>query len=526
MGLDSRDNVIFQHLGASGWVRLPYCTASEACVSCSVWHWDCPISDMESMENYLTGWWNMSKAAGTTSFCHTPSVMRLSLCQWKKFSEEPLIWKMRSHSWSKSRAFLYISLFSFCAHFRPPKLKPRMFFPTGPTRARSIWTYGTNCKTSQMEPWHFEEWGHYIFANVVIFATYFFTFWSDRWGHYVVVCGINPTPLGEGKSTTTVGLSQALGAFLGQKAAQRHAALQILFYTKCQKTQELGDWSARKCDASESKTFWNICTALGDWNVLDKNQSAKRFSHILENPDWGLSVLQCLQCRGSMISANWANCTNYTEFQSNSLLVNHIRKHLIMPLAISPPRPNTGCPVQAKISNVWTPVNKAKKNDNERQVLTNIRQPSMGPTFGIKGGAAGGGYAQCFPMEEQWQWDAEMLYVFMLANFRSVSNLIVFCHMFHATVHDWRTSIFTWLEIYMPSLQLTICLLRQLTRDTTMSTLTVGSCWWQDWQGALIQCMVCICTVGWLVICVLSCSTRKSQKPWVIFIFALSNFGQ
>jgi len=69
-------------------------------------------------------------------------------------------------------------------------------------------------------------------------------------GHYVVVCGINPTPLGEGKSTTTVGLSQALGCFLGQK------------------------------------------------------------------------------------------------------------------------------------------------------VLTNIRQPSMGPTFGIKGGAAGGGYSQCFPMED------------------------------------------------------------------------------------------------------------------------------
>ena len=28
-----------------------------------------------------------------------------------------------------------------------------------------------------------------------------------------------------------------------------------------------------------------------------------------------------------------------------------------------------------------------------------IRQPSMGPTFGIKGGAAGGGYSQCVPME-------------------------------------------------------------------------------------------------------------------------------
>eukprot|EP01026_Neomeris_dumetosa_P042290 TRINITY_DN35200_c0_g1_i5.p1 TRINITY_DN35200_c0_g1~~TRINITY_DN35200_c0_g1_i5.p1 ORF type:complete len:682 (-),score=97.44 TRINITY_DN35200_c0_g1_i5:274-2181(-) len=33
-------------------------------------------------------------------------------------------------------------------------------------------------------------------------------------GHYVVVAGITPTPLGEGKSTTTVGLCQALGAHL------------------------------------------------------------------------------------------------------------------------------------------------------------------------------------------------------------------------------------------------------------------------------------------------------------------------
>eukprot|EP00743_Colponemidia_sp_Colp-15_P003812 GILK01004112.1.p1 GENE.GILK01004112.1~~GILK01004112.1.p1 ORF type:complete len:672 (+),score=105.01 GILK01004112.1:90-2018(+) len=36
-------------------------------------------------------------------------------------------------------------------------------------------------------------------------------------GNYVVVTGITPTPLGEGKSTTTVGLSQALGAHLHQK---------------------------------------------------------------------------------------------------------------------------------------------------------------------------------------------------------------------------------------------------------------------------------------------------------------------
>lgn len=33
----------------------------------------------------------------------------------------------------------------------------------------------------------------------------------------VVVGGITPTPLGEGKSTTTVGLCQALGAHVGSK---------------------------------------------------------------------------------------------------------------------------------------------------------------------------------------------------------------------------------------------------------------------------------------------------------------------
>ncbi|HEX9019326.1 MAG TPA: formate--tetrahydrofolate ligase, partial [Anaerolineaceae bacterium] len=35
-----------------------------------------------------------------------------------------------------------------------------------------------------------------------------------------------------------------------------------------------------------------------------------------------------------------------------------------------------------------------------KSVFTCIRQPSQGPTFGIKGGAAGGGYSQVVPMEE------------------------------------------------------------------------------------------------------------------------------
>lgn len=40
----------------------------------------------------------------------------------------------------------------------------------------------------------------------------------------------------------------------------------------------------------------------------------------------------------------------------------------------------------------------AMKHIGKTAVIT-LRQPSMGPTFGIKGGAAGGGYAQVVPME-------------------------------------------------------------------------------------------------------------------------------
>jgi len=34
-----------------------------------------------------------------------------------------------------------------------------------------------------------------------------------------------------------------------------------------------------------------------------------------------------------------------------------------------------------------------------KKVINTLREPSKGPTFGIKGGACGGGYAQVLPME-------------------------------------------------------------------------------------------------------------------------------
>ena len=36
----------------------------------------------------------------------------------------------------------------------------------------------------------------------------------------------------------------------------------------------------------------------------------------------------------------------------------------------------------------------------DKLAFATVRQPSMGPTFGIKGGAAGGGYSQVIPMDE------------------------------------------------------------------------------------------------------------------------------
>ena len=35
-----------------------------------------------------------------------------------------------------------------------------------------------------------------------------------------------------------------------------------------------------------------------------------------------------------------------------------------------------------------------------KNAIATLREPSLGPVFGIKGGAAGGGYAQVVPMDD------------------------------------------------------------------------------------------------------------------------------
>lgn len=65
-----------------------------------------------------------------------------------------------------------------------------------------------------LQPRHYDLYGKYK-AKVLVSVTEELHDSPD--GFYVVVGGITPTPLGEGKSTTTVGLCQALGAYLGKK---------------------------------------------------------------------------------------------------------------------------------------------------------------------------------------------------------------------------------------------------------------------------------------------------------------------
>jgi len=64
-----------------------------------------------------------------------------------------------------------------------------------------------------------------------------------------------------------------------------------------------------------------------------------------------------------------------------------------------------------------------------KKVMLNIRQPSMGPTFGIKGGAAGGGYAQVIPMEDfNLHLTGDLHAVSMAHNLLSAAIDNHFCH--------------------------------------------------------------------------------------------------
>jgi formate--tetrahydrofolate ligase len=77
-----------------------------------------------------------------------------------------------------------------------------------------------------------------------------------------------------------------------------------------------------------------------------------------------------------------------------------------------------------------------------KNVFTCIRQPSMGPTFGIKGGAAGGGYSQVIPMEDFNLHLTGDLHAVSMAN-----NLLAAAidnHIHHGNTLDIEPTSITW----------------------------------------------------------------------------------
>jgi len=80
-----------------------------------------------------------------------------------------------------------------------------------------------------------------------------------------------------------------------------------------------------------------------------------------------------------------------------------------------------------------------------RQATIAIRQPSMGPTFGIKGGAAGGGYSQVVPME--------ILNLHLTGDFHAVTaahnmlSALVDNHLYHGNKAGLALDGITWRRV-------------------------------------------------------------------------------
>jgi formate--tetrahydrofolate ligase len=78
-----------------------------------------------------------------------------------------------------------------------------------------------------------------------------------------------------------------------------------------------------------------------------------------------------------------------------------------------------------------------------QRVITCIRQPSLGPVFGIKGGAAGGGYSQVVPMEDFNLHLTGDIHAVSLAN--NLAAAFVDNHIYHGNPLD--------IDPYAPSLR-------------------------------------------------------------------------
>ncbi|MFA5844229.1 MAG: formate--tetrahydrofolate ligase [Coriobacteriia bacterium] len=80
-----------------------------------------------------------------------------------------------------------------------------------------------------------------------------------------------------------------------------------------------------------------------------------------------------------------------------------------------------------------------------KNVITCIRQPSLGPVFGIKGGAAGGGYSQVIPMEDFNLHLTGDVHAVTMAN--NLLAAYIDNHLHHGNVLDIDPYSITWRRV-------------------------------------------------------------------------------
>ncbi|MEI7814983.1 MAG: formate--tetrahydrofolate ligase [Coriobacteriia bacterium] len=80
-----------------------------------------------------------------------------------------------------------------------------------------------------------------------------------------------------------------------------------------------------------------------------------------------------------------------------------------------------------------------------KNVITCIRQPSLGPVFGIKGGAAGGGYSQVVPMEDFNLHLTGDVHAVTMAN--NLLAAYVDNHLYHGNVLEIDPYSITWRRV-------------------------------------------------------------------------------
>ena len=81
-----------------------------------------------------------------------------------------------------------------------------------------------------------------------------------------------------------------------------------------------------------------------------------------------------------------------------------------------------------------------------RKPILCLREPSLGPIFGVKGGAAGGGFAQVVPME-----DLNLHFTGDLHAITSANNLLsafIDAHLFHGNELGIDPSTIRWRRVH------------------------------------------------------------------------------